>query len=548
MGRAANRTLRNSASMKPPAWHPSWLRPCTGTALPRSHKRKQISALAAPQERCRLPCVPALCYAAHNGGKEHAGVFSKTHPGFALTVMGSPRMDHETLQALIEVYKGRASNDLLSIIIDEAEGVQGRTSVLELLRSLSTGTLSDDGFAPVRRHACQFCLNAADFELAERLARGSEQPEDRAMRARALHGLGRDQEAVALYRQAVAQDPAMRNRDLERFLGIRPGTAFSQPAKIISLTNYSARRDNKIQQERLDLVPDTLLEDLDDAAVTFGDVAGLDDVKNEIRRRIVLPYLKPTLFERYRQKPGGSLLLYGPPGCGKTLIARAIAGESDARFLSVNPEEILDKYAGDAEKRLRVFFDEARAEPPTILFFDDFELLAYKRGSSHNETAPALNAAFLSELDSTLRDNTGVLVIAATNAPWIVDPALLGAGRFQRTIYIPPPPLEARTKILSNAISGVPGADKIAVDRIARKTAGYSGAGLRALGAWANNAALAKALAAGADVPVTAELFDEGLKAFGPSTLAWIAQARVLLRPLARDDFFTRLFAPVFGR
>ncbi len=103
----------------------------------------------------------------------------------------------------------------------------------------------------------------------------------------------------------------MRNRDLERFWASGPD-CLSQPAKIISLTNYSARRESKNQQERLDLLPDTLLEDLDDAAVTFGDVAGLDDVKNEIRRRIVLPYLKPTLFERYRQKPGGSLLALRP--------------------------------------------------------------------------------------------------------------------------------------------------------------------------------------------------------------------------------------------
>ncbi len=461
--------------------------------------------------------------------------------------MGNPRMDYETLQALIEVYKARASTDLLSIIMDEAEGPQGRNAVLELLRSLSPGTLSDDSFAPVRRQACQFCLNAGDFELAERLARGSEQPEDRAMRARALHGIGRDQDAVALYRLAIAQDPAMRNRELERFLGIRPGAnSSSPPAKIISLTNYSARRENKIEFERRESATDPLLEDLDDAAVTFADVAGLDDVKHEIRRRIVLPYLKPSLFERYRQKPGGSLLLYGPPGCGKTLIAKAAAGESDARFLSINPEDILDKYAGDAEKRLHVFFDEARAEPPAILFFDDFDVLAFQRVAAKGEVAPALISALASELDGTVRNNSGVLVIATTNAPWVIDPALFRAGRFQRTIFVAPPSIEARKKILQSSTSGVPGCEKLAVDRIAKKTIGYSGADLRALADWVNNAAAARALAGGSDVPVTTALFEEGLKAFGPSALSWLRLAKVRLKLLQQDGALAQLFGPVY--
>ena len=121
------------------------------------------------------------------------------------------------------------------------------------------------------------------------------------------------------------------------------------------------------------------IDDFADVAVTFGDVAGLDDIKAEICRRIVLPYLKPSLFDRYKQKAGGNILLYGPPGCGKTLIARATAGESDARFLTVNPEDIIDRYTGEAEKRLHVLFDEARSDTPSILFFDDFDVLAFRR-------------------------------------------------------------------------------------------------------------------------------------------------------------------------
>ena len=289
-------------------------------------------------------------------------------------------MDHETLQALIKVYKARASTDLLSIIMDEAEGPQARAAVLEVLRSLTPDLLAEDGFAPVRRKACQFCLNAEDFELADRLARASDHPEDRALRARALHGLNREQEAVALYRQAVAQDPAIRNRDIERLLGIRPVANFPPAAaKIISLNTYSSKREVRAEPERRDVVTDAFLDDFDDAAVTFGDVAGLDDIKAEIRRRIVLPYLKPSLFDKFKQKAGGTLLLYGPPGCGKTLIARATAGESDARFLSINAEDIIDRYAGEAEKRLRVLFDEARSDTPSIIFFDDFDVLASRR-------------------------------------------------------------------------------------------------------------------------------------------------------------------------
>ena len=131
-------------------------------------------------------------------------------------------MDNETLQALIKVYRARASTDLLSIIMDEAEGPQAQAAVLELLSSLSLESFADDNFAPVRRKACHFCLAAEDYDLADRLTRASELPEDRVLRARALHGLDREQEAVAVYRQAIVQDPAIWNRDIERLLGIRP--------------------------------------------------------------------------------------------------------------------------------------------------------------------------------------------------------------------------------------------------------------------------------------------------------------------------------------
>ncbi len=456
-------------------------------------------------------------------------------------------MDNETLQALIKVYKARASTDLLSIIMDEAEGPQARAAVLELLHSLSPDSLAADEFAPVRRKACHFCLAAEDYDLADHIARASELPEDRVLRARALHGLNREQEATALYRQAISQDPAIRNRDIERLFGIRPSPNVSPgPAKIIPLNTYSSRRENKAEQDRRDPAADSFLDDFEDVAVTFGDVAGLDDIKAEIRRRIVLPYLKPSLFDRYKQKAGGNILLYGPPGCGKTLIARATAGESDARFLTVNPEDIIDRYTGEAEKRLHVLFDEARSDTPSILFFDDFDVLAFRRAGLPPEAAPALVAAFASELDGTQRNNGGILTIMATNAPWALDRALFRAGRFQRLLFVPAPALEARKRILMEAVSNIPGADKIAFDRIARRCAGFSGADLRALADWVSNTSLTRALAGASDAALTTALFEEGLKLFGPSTPNWLSLAKAEMKPIQRHEALGRLFFPLY--
>jgi AAA+ superfamily predicted ATPase len=458
---------------------------------------------------------------------------------------GTAFMDHETLQALINVYRAHASADLLSIIIDETEGPLASTLVLELLRSIDNHTLADPKFAPGRRKACNFALKAEDFALAERLARTSDLPEDKVMLARAFHGLGREQEAISVYRQAIAQDPAIRNRDLERLLGIRPGLVTNpQPAKVISLTNYSSRREGKAgEQDRRDASVELYADDFDETAVTFADVAGLDHVKAEIRRRIVLPYLKPSLFERFKRKPGGSILLYGPPGCGKTLIARAAAGECDARFLAVTPSDILDKYSGEAEKRLRAFFDEARGDTPSVLFFDDIDVIGLKRRATIADPAPGLVSALTTELDSLQRGNRGVLLLAATNAPWSLDPALLRSGRFSRFLFVPPPDLAVRTKILTAAITGLPGADKIAIDKLARRCSGYSGADLLVLMERVCDNAVEQSLAGAQNVQLTPVLLDEAMKSITPSTLEWSRHARARVQALEGFDSFLSLFS-----
>jgi len=209
--------------------------------------------------------------------------------------------------------------------------------------------------------------------------------------------------------------------------------------------------------------------------VSFDDVAGLDDVKDEIRRLVIYPFQHPDATERFKKHAGGGVLLYGPPGTGKTMIAKAIATEIDAAFLTVRCSDVMSKWFGEAEKNLKTLFDEARAHDRAVVFLDEVEAIVAKRGQG-STVMDRVIPEFLSQLDGLGSDAACLLLLGATNRPWDVDEAALRAGRFGRAIYVGLPDLAARRAILQKTLDGIPTADDVDLDELTQELDGYSGA------------------------------------------------------------------------
>jgi transitional endoplasmic reticulum ATPase len=193
-----------------------------------------------------------------------------------------------------------------------------------------------------------------------------------------------------------------------------------------------------------------------DSAVTFTDVGGLEEVKKAIHRTIILPFQRSDLYAKYKRGAGGGVLLYGPPGCGKTLLARATAGECGLPFSNVRIEEVLDPYFGVSESKLHDAFVQARSFSPCVLFLDELDAIAFARRKHSGSVGRTLVDQLLQELDAIGADNENVLVLAATNAPWDVDEAIKRPGRFDRVLFVPPPDQPARERILTLHLSDRP--------------------------------------------------------------------------------------------
>jgi ATP-dependent 26S proteasome regulatory subunit len=329
-------------------------------------------------------------------------------------------------------------------------------------------------------------------------------------RARAGLALGRREAAAKDYAAAIAADPALADPALEDELAV----SAEAPANVVDLKGRPVAP------------PADLAGPATRARLTFAEVGGLEEVKTEIRRKIILPFTRKALFDKFRKRAGGGILLYGPPGCGKTMLARATAGEVEANFVPVKIPEILSKWLGESEKRLADLFATAREQAPAVLFFDEIEALAARRGASDHHHTSALVSTFLSEMDGIDGDNEGVLVLAATNTPWSVDPAFRRQGRFDRVLFVPPPDAVAREAVLKLMLADRPVAEGVDLKPVVQATSGFSAADLAQIVDIACDLAIEQSLERNTVVDIADRHLAEAVKAARPTTLEWLTEAR----------------------
>jgi transitional endoplasmic reticulum ATPase len=339
--------------------------------------------------------------------------------------------------------------------------------------------------------------------------------------AELLDELGRENESLEAGLEALKhlEEGPERRRAEELRERLRPDTPAPEPSQGGNVLRM-------VKKGREPEPGSSLFARPDRERITFADVGGLDAIKEDIRMKVVLPYKRPDLFAAYGKKAGGGLLLYGPPGCGKTLLARATAGECDAAFLNVEIDQILDMWFGESERKLAAVFEEARRRAPAVLFFDEVEAIGGSRQQMRGRPGQTLVNQLLAELDGVAGRNERLLVMAATNAPWFVDPALRRPGRFDRVVFVPPPDRPARLEVLRLHLRTRPVEPSVDLAALAEKTPEFSGADLFDLVERAVETPLREALRSGEVRPLARGDFATALAAAKPTTREWFETAR----------------------
>ncbi len=258
--------------------------------------------------------------------------------------------------------------------------------------------------------------------------------------------------------------------------------------------------------------------------LSFADVAGMEEVKDEIRTLIIYPFQHPEIYKQYNKQAGGGIMMYGPPGCGKTFIAKATAGEINAKFLSISIHELISSYAGEGEKTLHDTFTWARNHAPVVLFFDEIDAIGMSRSKTSGVLRTLVNQ-FLTELDGVGSNNENILVMAATNLPWEVDTALRRPGRFDKVLFVTPPDLKARKRLFELQLKDKP-TEKLNYSELAELTKGYSSADVRRICDEAGDEAFKKSIKSNNLEKITQESLKTKISTVKSSITDWFSTVK----------------------
>ena len=360
--------------------------------------------------------------------------------------------------------------------------------------------------------------NSHALVIVEELIKQSDAPaKAHLIYSKLLFRAGDVERAVRQYKRAVEIDPAASDSELATRLGIRSG---NDEASDSNSDVVDGRVRESWQGE-----PDDEAAEVERPKINFRDVGGMESLKDEIRMKIIHPLAHADLYKAYGKAVGGGILMYGPPGCGKTHLARATAGEIKASFMSIGINDVLEMWIGRSEQNLHQVFEQARRNTPCVLFFDEVDALAASRADMRTAGGRHVINQFLSEMDGVQSSNDGVLILAATNAPWHVDPAFRRPGRFDRILFVPPPDAVARAGILRILTRGKPVQD-LDYDHLAKKSEGFSGADLKAVVDLAIENKLKEAMKDGIPKPMTTKDLAAATGQVKPSTKEWFSTAR----------------------
>lgn len=420
--------------------------------------------------------------------------------------MSNPQID--SLKAALQF---SPENQALRKILIQAylDLLQYEEALDELKKGLQLSP-ADDGLKMGMAH-CYFHLknySTAQVILEELLEKGVEVAENTFLLSQVFLANNEIKQAKELYDKAMEIDPDVDDEDFE-----------DQLNEALKNSGLAAM----VSYDEVDALLDGI--DIEKPTIDFSAIGGLANIKEEIALKVIHPLKHPEIYKAYGKKIGGGILMYGPPGCGKTLIARATAGEIKANFISVGINDVLDMWVGNSEKNLHDIFEQARLNTPCVLFFDEVDAMGASRNDMRKTNSRFLINQFLDELDGVKHSNEGILVLGATNSPWFLDTAFRRPGRFDRIIFVSPPDLQAREEILNLILQEKP-TETIDVKAIAKLTDGYSGADLQALLDLAIESKLTESLKQGKVLPISTADLKNAVSRHRATTKEWFTTAK----------------------